>query len=139
METRLAENTISQILEILQSSIPALCAVYLFGSQSRGESTAVSDIDIAFLADRITDVQNTWQIAQEIGGKVGKDIDLVDLRESSTVFRMQVISKGCRILVEDYMGIEVFEDNVYSDYARLNEERKYILSDIQEQGSVYAR
>lgn len=119
MKSKAIENNIPKILEVLKSSIASLQAVYLFGSQTSGDATPSSDIDIASLEK--------------------KNVDLVDLRKASTVFRMQVIAKGSRTIVEGKSDIEIFEDNVFSDYARLNEERKYILSDIQEQGSVYAR
>ncbi len=51
--------------------------------------------------------------------------------------RMQVISKGQRIYCSNEQSCEMFEDFVFSDYARLNEERAGILEDIGQRGAVY--
>ena len=45
----------------------------------------------------------------------------VDLRNASTVMRMQVISTGRRLATYDALAQEAFEDHTYSAYARLNE------------------
>jgi len=51
--------------------------------------------------------------------------------------RMQVLSNGRRLACFDTEVCDVFEDFVYSDYARLNEERAAIMAGIQERGTIH--
>jgi uncharacterized protein len=66
-----------------------------------------------------------------------RDVDLVDLRSASTVMRMQVISTGECLTAADEAARREFEMYTYSDYARLNEERRDILKRISASGLVY--
>ncbi|CUS38498.1 hypothetical protein [Candidatus Nitrospira nitrificans] len=65
-------------------------------------------------------------------------MDLLDLRSASTVMRMQVISTGECLAAPNEAARREFEMYVYSDYARLNEERREILNHVRTRGSVYA-
>ena len=78
-----------------------------------------------------------FELAQELAGQLHRDVDLVDLRTASTVMRMQVLSTGTCLDTQDESARREFEMYAYSDYARLNEERKGILDDIRAHGSVY--
>jgi hypothetical protein len=53
--------------------------------------------------------------------------------------RMQVIASGTLLAALDPSRQEAFEDHTYSAYARLNEERREILSQIRREGRVYGR
>ena len=53
--------------------------------------------------------------------------------------RMQVISRGTVLAVFDVSEKERFETHTYSAYARLNEERKAILQQIERDRTVYGR
>jgi hypothetical protein len=64
---------------------------------------------------------------------------VIDLRTVPTHLQAQVVTKRQRHVRTNFEQIKSFEDFVYSSYARLNEERKYILADIQQRGSVYGR
>lgn len=101
----------------------ALQAVYLFGSEARGEDRPDSDVDLAFLARSSPDPVRTFEAAQDLAAAIGRDVDLVDLARSSTVLRVQVIERGRRILTRDPLAAARFEMYALSDYARLQEER----------------
>lgn len=110
--------------------------MYLFGSAASGESRRGSDVDLAVLLDKpLTGVQR-FDLANGLAEVVGKDADLVDLGSASTVLRMQVIGNGRRLFGAG-VALEDFEDRVFADYARLNEERAGILADVRARGSVY--
>jgi hypothetical protein len=64
-------------------------------------------------------------------------VDLVDLRTASTVMRMQVLSAGICLDSLDDTARREFEMYAYSDYARLNEERRDILKRVSASGLVY--
>ena len=127
------------LVTMLKKEVPDLIAIYQFGSQAKGATNKESDVDVAFLASRPLQAIQRFDLEQELASLVKKNVDLIDLRESSTVMRMQVISSGCCLFSIDDAEREQFETFVYSSYARLNEERRLILDDIQKRGSVYAR
>jgi uncharacterized protein len=66
-----------------------------------------------------------------------RDVDLVDLHSASTVMRMQILSTGTCLIAEGEGARRAFEMYAYSDYARLNEERREILKGITTRGLVY--
>lgn len=117
------------LVDLLRRQIPSLLGVYLFGSAARDQMHPASDIDIAVLGERPQDPAALWEIAQTLARQAGRDVDLVDLRQASTVLRMQVIGHGRRLFCSNPAQCEAFEDFVYSDFARLNEERAGILKD----------
>ena len=95
------------LIEQIRKSVPSLIALYRFGSQAKG--TARPD----------------------------SDVDLVDLRTASTVMRMQVLSTGVCLDAPVEPARREFEMYAYSDYARLNEERREIVKGITKRGLVY--
>ena len=126
------------LTDLLRSRIPGLAAVYVFGSAETGAVHAASDLDLAVLAPTKLDPVSRWELQGDLAGLAGRDVDLVDLRSASTVMRMQVVSTGRLLLSLDRNEIDRFEMYVFSDYCRLNEERRAILDDIRQRGRVYA-
>lgn len=126
-----------ELAKRIQSEVPSVLGVYLFGSVAKGVSNASSDVDLALLASDSLSVLEVWLLAQRLAQDIGVDVDLVDLRRATAVMRMQVIAKGRRLLCVDEPICEQFEDFVYADFARLNEERAAILMDVQSRGTVY--
>jgi predicted nucleotidyltransferase len=123
--------------ETLKRHVPDLVAAYLFGSRARDEAGPASDYDIAVLVGRPLDSQFRWALQEELAVLVHANVDLVDLRRASTVMRVQVLKDG-RVLVDnDRSARELFEATALSDYARLNEERRQILADIRDRGTVH--
>lgn len=49
----------------------------------------------------------------------------------------QVVNTGRRLYCKDPFQVELFETTVFSSYVYLNEERREILRDIEERGSIY--
>lgn len=111
--------------------------IYVFGSFARGELNKESDIDIAFLNENALNNYELFLFAQELASLLGRDVDLVDLNQATTVFQSKVVSKGKVIFCSDEKRRALFEMTVYKKYARLNEERKEILKGIRERGTVY--
>ena len=125
------------LIEYVRRTIPGLVALYRFGSMGKGTARPGSDIDLAVLArDPIPNLRR-FELAQELATQLHRDVDLVDLRTASTVMRMQVISTGECLDATDEPARREFEMYAYSDYARLNEERREIVKGITTRGSVY--
>ncbi len=131
------ETMLQQIKETLVLALPDLQAVYLFGSCAKGEEISGSDIDLAFLAQNLVPVKQCWDIAQQLAVSLGRDVDLIDLRQASTVMQKEIVATGLRMICQDSVVVENFETYVFSAYAHLNEERRAILEDIRNRGSVY--
>jgi len=65
----------------------------------------------------------------ELEDKLRKDVDLIDLRQSSTVLQKEVIGSGRRIYCGDAAGADEFEMHVLSLYQKLKAERAGILAE----------
>ncbi len=131
------KSQIKQCIECITHEFSQVEAIYLFGSAASGQMHANSDIDLAVYAAQRFDRLSLWNVSRKLTVITGRDVDLIDLRSASGVLRMQVVSGGERIFCKNIMACEQFEDVVFSDYARLNEERAGILADIRQRGSVY--
>jgi len=127
----------SSLIEYIRQAVPSLIALYRFGSQAKGTARPDSDVDLAVLTrDPIPNLRR-FELAQELAVQMHCDVDLVDLRNASTVMRMQVLSTGTCLDALDESARREFEMYAYSDYARLNEERREILKSITKRGLVY--
>ena len=118
--------TESHILEYCLKRLSGLRLLYLFGSQASGDARPDSDWDIAFLADVNLDNVSRWHIAEELAVELGQDVDLVDLKEASTVLKMQIVQNG-RLLYGDSLGADLFEASTMTQYGHLQESRADIL------------
>lgn len=114
--------------------------IILFGSTVRGKIHSESDIDIAFLSDDVdSDKYELFIMAQELAEKLSRDVDLIDLDHSSTVFQAQIVQTGKVIYCADELKKAKFEMKTLKMYAKLNEERAQILKNIDGSGSIYEK
>lgn len=127
----------SELIQQIRRSVPGLIALYRFGSQTKGTARPDSDVDLAILTRNPIPAMRRFELAQELAVQLHRDVDLVDLCSASTIMRMQVISTGACLDAPDEPARREFEMYAYSDYARLNEERRDILKRIAESGIVY--
>lgn len=125
------------LMDYIRKMIPDLIALYRFGSMGKGTARPESDVDLAVLARIPIPSLRKFELAQELAVQLHRDVDLVDLRTASTVMRMQVISTGECLDTPNESARREFEMYAYSDYARLNEERREILKRIRASGLVY--
>ena len=114
-----------------------IISVYLFGSASKNELKANSDIDIAFLSFSDIDEYTCFMKAQELAEIFKRDVDLIDLRKASTVFKAQIIGTGSLIYCNDDVKRAYFEMRTLKEYALLNEERAEIIKNIQKGDKIY--
>ena len=86
-----------------------------------------------------TEPYKLFQVSNKIALKLKKDIDLISLREVSTVFAAQIISKSEIIYSKDELLRQNYSIKIFKEYAKLNEERKVVLNSIMEDGSIYGK
>ncbi|HUR34610.1 MAG TPA: nucleotidyltransferase domain-containing protein [Vicinamibacterales bacterium] len=125
------------IVETLRHALGDGIAVYQFGSSVGGSTHRGSDVDVAVLADRPLAATDRFDLQERVAGRLGRDVDLLDLRSASTVMAMQVITTGELLFDGDPVSRGAFEDRAFSSYARLNEERRGILERIAAEGTIY--
>ena len=123
------------IVEMLKQTIPTLQALYLFGRQKDGSAISSSDVDIAYLSAKPLDNVVRWELSQQLARQLSKDVDLIELSQTNTVFRYQILSTGERLYGEGY-EVEAFETLAYSFYLRFQEERQPIVDAIMQRRSV---
>lgn len=125
------------VVDTIRRRVPGCVAIYLFGSRATGAALHGSDVDLAILGPAPLGEEERWALAQDLAVTLGQDVDLVDLRRASTVMRVQVIDTGKLLFESDATERREFEAVALGAYTRLNEERRGILQDIRERGSVY--
>lgn len=52
---------------------------------------------------------------------------------------MQVVTHGELLYALNVDAVDRFADLVFSSYARLNEERREILTDVRQRGNIYGK
>ena len=123
---QLLDSDLQIIKEFLKEQVGAYLII-IFGSAASGQLRAHSDIDIAFANDNKMEAKEMFALAQGLADKLGRDVDLVDLQQASTVFQMQIVSRG-RVIYDDKpeKRQQLFM-LILKQYASLNEERAIVL------------
>lgn len=130
------KETIKKIKEFLIERIDPIF-LYIFGSAAEGYFRKDSDIDIGFFSEKKINAYDIYMIKEELANILKRDIDLVDLKESTTVFKAQVIGKGEVIYSKDENILSEFRIRGFKEYGILNEERREILERVKKEGRIY--
>jgi uncharacterized protein len=124
-------NQTRQIIEISLRHFPDLEAIYLFGSYGTENVRDDSDVDIALLLapDQAKAAASlmTHDLHLALEQALCKDVDLVNLRQVSTVLQKEVVAADRCIFEGNRFAREEFEMLTLSHYQKLNEERKAIV------------
>lgn len=131
------KERLERAVSLLRQRLPGLLGVWLYGSAVTGSLRDDSDLDLAVLAEHPLAPAGLLPLTAELAAILGRDVDLLDLATASTVMRMQVVGRGRRLACTHPLRCESFEDFVFSDYARLNEERAAILAEVAARGRIH--
>jgi predicted nucleotidyltransferase len=133
-------DLLQPLVDHLVAALPRLQAVYLFGSRSQGTNHLGSDVDLAVLQpvrqpDRTA--LGLYHLRGELEELAGRRVDLVDLRQASTVLQIQVLG-GRLLVVRDPAAVDEFEMMALSYYQALNHRRREVLDEVRRTGRVCA-
>jgi predicted nucleotidyltransferase len=126
----------ASIVATVLAGLADVIAIYRYGSAGGEYERADSDLDIAILADHLLTFEESLKLATRLSQLVERDVDVVDMRSIPVTLRVQ-IAAAARLYASDASRAEEFESRAFSDYARLNEERRGILEDVRRRGSIY--
>ena len=111
--------------------------IYLFGSFAKGEGREDSDIDLAFFTEKAINPYELYLASNNLSSVVQRDVQIIDLKDISTVFAAQIVGTREVLYCEDEIFMANYEIRAFKDYAKLNEERKVVLDAIKKDGRVY--
>ena len=114
--------------------------IIVFGSYAKGSNHKDSDIDVAFFSeDSSYTAYEVFLFAQDLADILRIEVDLVNLKTASTVFKAQIYTTGTVIYLKDEILLKNHQMIALSMYAKLNEERENIFKNIAEGGSIYEK
>jgi len=134
------------IVQTILFHYPQTQAVYLFGSFGTEQERPDSDVDIALLLPPMAakEVGNLalGQLHLSLTEQLGKNVDLINLRQVSSVFQKEIIMAERRIFcadeyAADEYAADEFEMLTLSYYQKLNEERREIMAEFARTGRAY--
>lgn len=132
----LDQNMQSRIVSIIRSKLPVYFII-IFGSFAKGNEREDSDLDVALFGEHEISAYERFKLAGELASLVGREVDLVDIRQVDTVFTMQIFSQGVPIYLEDPNQFYIQRMRAYSMYFAFNEQRAPVIQSIKERGSVF--
>jgi uncharacterized protein len=136
---RMNTDTYQIIREFLLNKME-ISFIIVFGSYAKGLTHANSDIDIAFYSEDLRHTSyDLFLMAQELADLLKMEVDLVNLKTASTVFKSQIFTTGHVIYSKDDTLLQKQQMIALSMYAKLNEERAEILKNIGESGCIYEK
>jgi predicted nucleotidyltransferase len=98
----------------------SIVVAYLFGSEAKGTSGALSDIDIAVFLDKKTDKSERFdlrlRLSNELSSIMNKQVDIIILNDSALHLSYEVIKHGSAIFCMDNSMKADFETDVLSRY-----------------------
>ncbi|GAA5110826.1 type VII toxin-antitoxin system MntA family adenylyltransferase antitoxin [Alloalcanivorax gelatiniphagus] len=131
-------HDLDALVDLLRDTVAELRAVFLFGSAADHTDGKDSDLDIALLSNQPLDPLLLWELSSTLADLAGCPVDLVDLRQASTVMKYQVVSKGQVLWQADHAG-DLFVSVAQREYWDWEITRRPIMERIRETGSVYGR
>lgn len=134
----LTENELNLVISFLNKKINPLF-ILLFGSAVRENLRPDSDIDLAVMAETALDEWEKYLLAQQLAELIGREVDLIDLRTSTTVMAAQIVSTGKVIYCRNEAARQWYFMRTLKEFALLNERRQVILDAIAKRGRVYDR
>jgi predicted nucleotidyltransferase len=111
------------ILDRLRGELAGARFAYVFGSIVTGAFGDESDVDVAVDFGEPLTPTGRIELAAVLAAAAGRDVDVVDLRASDPVIKMQVLKYGRLLLANDQPACYSFAMNTLSEYIDLKLDR----------------
>lgn len=120
---------------VVKSRFPTYIALYGFGSSGTEFERPHSDIDLALLLSGPT--ADLEPLRQDLEEKLGRNVDLIDMRQAPVVLAKEIVLSGRRLACRDAFEADLFELHILSKYQKLSQERADILAAGLQSGRFY--
>ncbi len=119
----ISSEELTAVASLLEARF-AISALWLFGSQARGQARPGSDVDLAALFSRPVPGEQLLAARFELETLLGRTVDLVDLRKASAILSRQVLRDGRLLLDRDPADRHAFAMLLPSRYVDLKISRR---------------
>lgn len=126
----LSEEYKKRIVEFLKNKLNPKF-IYLFGSFAKGEGREDSDIDLAIYTNDLISSYNLFIVGNHLSFEVKRDVQIVHLKDVSTVLAAQIVGTKEILYSEDEILMANYDMRSFKEYAKLNEEREIVLDTIE--------
>jgi predicted nucleotidyltransferase len=134
-------NRQATITKMVLQYYPDAQAIYLFGSFGTEDEWPSSDVDVAVLLSpeesKKAGNMTMGKLHLALESILKMDVDIINLRNVSTVFQKEIVTADRRIYTGDSYAAEEFEMLTLSYYQKLNEERAEIIESVVAEGRFY--
>jgi predicted nucleotidyltransferase len=103
-------------------------AIYIFGSYAKDNFNENSDIDIAVVFKNKNTPLKIFKLQEELSLTLKKDVDLIDLENTNTVFAYEIINNSVKLKTSK--KAENLENRIWWNYLTLQDDRKEIIEDF---------
>jgi len=125
--------------DALLTIFPNAWALYVYGSFARGDHTTSSDVDLAVLLPPDEKINDLLGALNDLSARVGREVDLVDLRRVSDVLRREVLAEALVLFVANPGKVLEWEGNAMTRYQHYREEIKATLEQFEQTGIGYGQ
>ena len=112
-----------KVLEVLNDH-PGVRLAIVFGSLASDRATVESDLDLAVDAGRPLDLSLKMSLISELAHRIGRPVDLVDLRSAGEPLLGQILRYGKKILGDNTHYANLIRKHVFdeADFLRYRNE-----------------
>lgn len=121
------QSGISQKIASYFKCLKGISAVYLFGSEAKGTSNRLSDVDVGILFERnqAPSFEEKTRLQEELSALLKKDVDLVVLNSANPILNHQVLKNGVLLLSPKPRDVHAFFIKTVMEYDDLKRMRAY--------------
>jgi predicted nucleotidyltransferase len=122
------QQILAKACAVLAARLPSAWAIYAYGSVARGDEGPASDLDLAVLLPPGQTIPDRLALTAEVARQVGRDVDIVDLRQANLDLVHELLRDGRQLRVTRADDVLGWEAERMSDYADFNPRRAEILA-----------
>jgi predicted nucleotidyltransferase len=127
----------AEVGRVVEELFPEALGVWVYGSFADGYARPDSDLDVAILPDRPIDSWDRHERAVEVSSRLGRTVDLVDLRTVPLLLRFEALRIGKRVAARDPLACDRFESLMLDMYQQYYAEQRDRFADIEALGRVF--